>query len=239
MLLCVGGCGCVVLLWTRSLKKCLYMIAIRVHTAVGTRARTRQSEHERQSPTTSLLGSEVTGEQQGKLVLHLLCMMSNVSPTLPGVQTKMGATQATKPNPPATEVATTTVGTCARTRQSEHERQSPTTSLLGSEAIGERQGKLVLHLLCMISNVSPTLSGVQTKMGVTQPATQNPSGAVTSSIEESKCVSGSCNHRNAYNWVACGCCGKWFHCCCVGVRPSQAKMDSFVFMCLLCRVDVV
>ena len=83
------------------------MYAIRVHTTVGTRARTRQSEHERQSPTTSLLGSEVTGERQGKLVLHLPCVISNVSPTLSGVQTEMGATQATKPNPPTTEVVRT------------------------------------------------------------------------------------------------------------------------------------
>ena len=182
MLVCVGGCGCVVLLWTRSLKKCLYMIVIRVHTTVGTRARTRQSEHERQSPTTSLLGSEVTGERQGKLVLYLLCMMSNVSPTLSGVQTEMGATQATKPNPPATEVARTQGKRdccfCSHIQclliQAHYDRETrlPATGL--DSLIGERQGKLVLHLLCMMSNVSPTLSGVQTEMGATQATKPNP-----------------------------------------------------------------
>ena len=52
--------------------------------------------------------------------------------------------------------------------------------------------------------------------------------------QQTSCFLRTCFHKSAYKWIQCGDCEGWYHCCCVGVRASDAKLDSFSFTCDRC-----
>ena len=45
-----------------------------------------------------------------------------------------------------------------------------------------------------------------------------------------------CSHKKAVTWVQCGQCITWYHCRCVNVLPSTAKVNTFQFVCSLCAL---
>ena len=53
-------------------------------------------------------------------------------------------------------------------------------------------------------------------------------------LADSTCARSICSHRFARNWVGCQVCCQWFHCMCVGVKATTAKMESFEFVCSDC-----
>ena len=53
---------------------------------------------------------------------------------------------------------------------------------------------------------------------------------------ETQCISNLCAHKNAVMWVQCSCCSGWYHCQCVGVPVSKARLNSFNFVCFLFHV---
>ena len=45
------------------------------------------------------------------------------------------------------------------------------------------------------------------------------------------CELKQCGHPRGVNWVCCDQCDSWYHCICVNVSHSKAKLINFTFIC--------
>ena len=51
------------------------------------------------------------------------------------------------------------------------------------------------------------------------------------------CSEGTCQHPRSTKWVQCEVCGDWYHCLCANVDCKTAEQDSYVFCCILCKLE--
>ncbi|CAI8021621.1 hypothetical protein GBAR_LOCUS12807 [Geodia barretti] len=75
---------------------------------------------------------------------------------------------------------------------------------------------------------SSALVGDQSRSG------QDPEELLAPAKEPTECTLKLCRHPRAYKWVQWEYCNKWFHCVCGGVKPTQAKLNSYRFKCMFC-----
>ncbi|CAI8021622.1 hypothetical protein GBAR_LOCUS12807 [Geodia barretti] len=84
------------------------------------------------------------------------------------------------------------------------------------------------------SGPDPAELQVQENVGDQSRSGQDPEELLAPAKEPTECTLKLCRHPRAYKWVQWEYCNKWFHCVCGGVKPTQAKLNSYRFKCMFC-----
>ena len=89
-------------------------------------------------------------------------------------------------------------------------------------------------VIVMITNVSISSDNVYMAYMLAILYCLQPAGERGGS-QVSLCITGSCSHPRARNWVQCSKCKEWHHCCCVGIANYIARKDDFEYICYICQ----